>query len=241
MQGGVQMSALRYLIFSVVAAHAVVFVRPAEAALVAPDVLVPGATVSPVPNGASTDPAEPPAKLFDLTRPFDFDNGALSGALRERVLQYSDVVTPAHPYGSGLYIDFEITLASGDVTEFTVPGYSGLLVSGKQCGISNCGGSGSNGVLTTSVSRSADGDDISFLFAGDLSGTAHSANLQLLTNATRFVDPFASFEDSNGDIFLLPVVTLSVPEPSTWAMMILGFLGLSFRSFRGKRDAAPST
>jgi hypothetical protein len=37
------------------------------------------------------------------------------------------------------------------------------------------------------------------------------------------------------------VITAAVPEPSTWAMMILGFLGLGFATFRGKKASAPRT
>jgi hypothetical protein len=212
------------------------FAQSAGAAVIltAPAVLDPGATVSPVPNGDSGVGA----KLFDASESFAFTNGP-SGILRERVLQYSDT-SAAHPYGSGLYFDFEIALSSGDITKFTVPGYAGFQVSVKQCGISNCGGSGANGVVTTSASRTLDGNEISFSFGSDLSGTAHSANLQLLTNATSFVDPFASFQDSNGDSFSIPVLTpvAAVPELSTWAMMVVGFAGLGFMANRRKSEAA---
>ena len=33
-------------------------------------------------------------------------------------------------------------------------------------------------------------------------------------------------------------VTASTPEPSTWAMMILGFAGLGFAGYRASRKAA---
>ena len=33
----------------------------------------------------------------------------------------------------------------------------------------------------------------------------------------------------------------SVPEPSTWAMMLLGFAGLGFLSYRQSRKAEPSS
>jgi PEP-CTERM motif len=191
-----------------------------------------------LPNGYSSSPTDPGTLLYDSTEAFDFDSGLLSGTLRQRVIQYSDVVDPGHPYGSGLYIDYEITLTSGDVTEFIVSDYSGLAVSVKECGIPGCGGSGANSVSTTSASRSSDGSDISFLFDGDLSGTAHSANLQLLTNATNFVDPFGTFVTSDGDMFPIAVLTLSIPEPSTWAMMLLGFVGLGFVGFRQARPWA---
>jgi hypothetical protein len=34
------------------------------------------------------------------------------------------------------------------------------------------------------------------------------------------------------------VSTSSVPEPSTWAMMILGFVGVGFMAYRRKGQAA---
>src|ERR1700730_18042333 len=230
------MNAGRPLLVAVFALQASALFAPSAEALsllTAPDVLNPGATVSPLQNGDSGVGR----KLFNALERFAFTNGP-SGILDERVLQYSDT-SAAHPYGRGLYFDFEITLSSGDVTKFTVPGYSGLEVSVKQCGISNCGGLGANGVLATSAHRTSDGNDISFSFGNNLSGTAHSANLQLLTNATSFVDPFASFQDSKGNLFSIPVLSpvSAVPLPSTWGMMLLALVGLGFVAFRKKRKA----
>jgi hypothetical protein len=34
-----------------------------------------------------------------------------------------------------------------------------------------------------------------------------------------------------------PPITTAVPEPSTWAMMILGFLGLGFMAYSKKNSA----
>jgi hypothetical protein len=206
-------------------------------AVVAPVALPPGGTVSPLPNGYSSYPGDEGTLLFNEDIDFDFDGGLLSGVLRDRVIQYSQV-NVFHPYG-GLYFDYEITLTSGDVTEITVPGYAGYLVAVKQCGISGCGGSGSDGVSTSSASRSTDGDAISFFFDGDLSGTAHSANLQLLTNASSFTDPHATLVNAAGADFSVAVLTPSgppVPEPSTWAMMLLGFAGLGYAGYRRARE-----
>lgn len=194
------------------------------AQVVAPTPLHLGGTVSPLPNGDSSYPEDPGTLLFDDIIPFDFDDGLLAGVLEDRVIKYNQV-NIYHPYG-GLYFDYEISLSSGDVAEFSAPGYAGLLVAVKQCGISNCGGSGANGVSPASATRSSDGNWISFFFDGDLSGTAHSANLQLLTNATSFTDPYAILVNAAGDSFSIPVLTPVVPEPSTWAMIIIGFAGL---------------
>jgi hypothetical protein len=110
--------------------------------VVAPIALPPGTTVSPLPNGGSSYPGDEGIVEFDQVIDFNFDDGLLAGALRERVIQYSQV-NEFHPYG-GLYFDYEITLSSGDVNEFSAPGYSPYEVAVKQCGISVCGGSGAN-------------------------------------------------------------------------------------------------
>lgn len=209
-------------------------VSSAVAALVAPVALPPGATVTSLPNGDSSYPADPGVTLFDDTVSFDFDDGLLSGTLRERVLRYSQI-NEYHPYG-GLYFDYEIALTSGDVSAFSAEGYAPLEVAVKQCGISNCGGSGANGALASSAIRSADGDWITYFFDGDLVGGSHSANLQLLTNATSFIDPPATLENAAGDVFSLDIVgPAPVPEPTTWAMLVIGFASLSGLAWLGSR------
>jgi hypothetical protein len=41
------------------------------------------------------------------------------------------------------------------------------------------------------------------------------------------------------DLFKAGSIAAAAPEPSTWAMMILGFLGLGFVATRGKAKAVP--
>jgi hypothetical protein len=48
----------------------------------------------------------------------------------------------------------------------------------------------------------------------------------------------ASFSFPFTDLSLTSSVTTAVPEPSTWAMMILGFLGLGFMADRRKQRTA---
>jgi hypothetical protein len=45
-----------------------------------------------------------------------------------------------------------------------------------------------------------------------------------------------SFNDSFGPVIGAVDVSSSVPEPSTWAMMILGFLGIGFVAYRRKKS-----
>jgi hypothetical protein len=54
-------------------------------------------------------------------------------------------------------------------------------------------------------------------------------DVQLDTNFLRFFDT-ASLVGS-------VTVTAAVPEPSTWAMLILGFMGVGFVAYRRKREA----
>jgi hypothetical protein len=50
---------------------------------------------------------------------------------------------------------------------------------------------------------------------------------------TKYSSMNAQFE-----IFGSPVVGSAVPEPSTWAMMLVGFAGLGFAGFRASRNGA---
>lgn len=213
------------------------FTLPAKAQLTDPLVLAPGATVSPVPNGFSFGSTDSTTPVFTTTDGFDFEDGP-SGTLFEYVYRFTSP-SSAHPYAPGLFFLYNIELSSGDVIKFTVPNYSGLEVSVKQCGILSCIDQGANGALMTSASRSSDGDSVSFSFGGNLSGTAGSSNLQLFTNASGFADPFGILQDSAGATFSIPVITPNgVPEPTTWALLVLGFVGLGFAGLRASRKAA---
>jgi PEP-CTERM motif len=44
--------------------------------------------------------------------------------------------------------------------------------------------------------------------------------------------------DANGNFSTAQIVTSGVPEPSTWAMMILGFAGIGFMTYRRKNKMA---
>jgi hypothetical protein len=228
------MSSTRCSTATVVLAAALVlfqaFLTTASAAIVSPSLLSAGGTISPLPNGDSSGDGIPSTKPFDQTESFSFSDG-LAGSLRQRVISYSDAPSGFHP---GLYFDYEINLTSGDVTAIAISGYSGFQASVKECGISNCGGSGANGVLATSASRSSDGDVITFDFGKALTASEHSANLQIFSSASLFQDPFAFFTDTNGNTFSIAAVAPAVPEPSTWAILLLGFAGLGFMAYRRK-------
>ena len=67
--------------------------------------------------------------------------------------------------------------------------------------------------------------------------------------ATAYVDPFIFIDPNFADASLFSVEVLTpgignapvagaVPEPSTWAMMILGFMGIGFLAYRRKQTAS---
>jgi PEP-CTERM motif len=47
-----------------------------------------------------------------------------------------------------------------------------------------------------------------------------------------------TYSGANGESLTITDVTAAVPEPSTWAMMILGFCGLGFMAYRRKQNGA---
>jgi PEP-CTERM motif len=53
--------------------------------------------------------------------------------------------------------------------------------------------------------------------------------------------PYGFLIDSNNDLFHFNsgdlTISPGVPEPSTWAMMILGFFGVGFMAYRRKNNA----
>ena len=51
-------------------------------------------------------------------------------------------------------------------------------------------------------------------------------------------DPLGTFGPPPGVALINVTVTEAVPEPSTWAMMILGFVGVGFMAYRRKNTSA---
>ncbi len=74
-----------------------------------------------------------------------------------------------------------------------------------------------------------------------------SAHRSGTASLSAFVDPTFTIDAPDPDLFQIvfseditnsPDVTNAVPEPSTWAMMLLGFAGVGFMAYRRKSGAA---
>jgi hypothetical protein len=215
----------KILLWAALVAEAFAFSSAQAVTLTDSASLSPGQTLTTVPNGESGNPNT----LYTLDwQTITFSDGT-TARLGEWVRNYSvSGSSGPYPYGSDMVFDYEVEVTSGSVTGLTVSGYSGLDVSVKTC-TAVCIGASTGGTGVTGASRSADGDSITFSFAGL---TDDSGALQIFTDATNYQDPIATLTDSSGQVISLdvagPSLTAAVPEVSTWTMMIFGFCGLGF-------------
>jgi hypothetical protein len=53
-----------------------------------------------------------------------------------------------------------------------------------------------------------------------------------------YQDPYPGNPDWDGPAAATTLTVAVVPEPSTWAMMVLGFAGLGFAGYRSPRKTA---
>jgi hypothetical protein len=64
----------------------------------------------------------------------------------------------------------------------------------------------------------------------------------ILINGTNYAPSVISFSSAQPWIFLSEAefsgIAGAVPEPSTWAMMLLGFAGIGFMAYRRRKSAA---
>lgn len=133
------------------------------------------------------------------------------------VLQYPTAsvvlsLSPLVTFVDSLFGNF--TLVNGDITSWSLSGGTG---------VQNCGG-GPGCANGTSDAFSSPAGDMS-----DLNGYPDASNGQFFT-----VDHASN---SSGGVWTNVSGVTAVPEPSTWAMMILGFLGIGFTTYRRRSSA----
>ena len=151
--------------------------------------------------------------------------------------------------------DFSVDLnivATPDGGNFDVTGISGTVISGANTfSVNGLVTGGSNPPTPPNNGTTPDGlfffNDVIFTAGGlhwDFNGlvfTAGSFEYNLYSNgadnnALSATDPLAVYARDN-----LGVGTITaVPEPQTWAMMILGFCGVGFMAYRRKRAGGAS-
>jgi hypothetical protein len=71
-------------------------------------------------------------------------------------------------------------------------------------------------------------------FLSILVGNPVSGSVKDQYNALNHGTPYAGFPTAGFWTASFPTVTPAVPEPSTWAMMLLGFCGLGYMAYRRK-------
>lgn len=237
------MDTRRYLILAALASQAYIWSTYSAGAIILTDpaVLSAGATVNPLPDGFS-GPNFTSQPGFPNSVSFNFSGGP-AGTLTENILTWS-TVDSAHPYSGLTYVFTLRPLTSGSVSELTFGGYSGFNVSVKQCSSGACENfNGSAGVAATSASRSSDGSTVMYDWSNGITGGTgvHSGHLQIFTNSTAFASTTVDIVGANGQVFALNGFfgpAPAVPEPATWAMILLGFIGIGFAAYWHKGNGS---
>lgn len=181
---------------------------PLRAGAVSPAVLAPGGTVSSIPDFEDFGTV-----LNSINTAFG-NGSSPSGPFQEVV----ETDTGFNPFGNQfLVFAFLFRVTNGDVVQISLPGYSGLSTAVKEC--TTCTG----GTPAFDVTRSADGDVISFNFSGNgiVANGNETASMAIYTNASAYVDPpMISFTDIGGRVALAPgFAPAAVPEPGSFGLL----------------------
>ena len=94
------------------------------------------------------------------------------------------------------------------------------------------------GAVPDEVTRGSTGSEINFDFFGGINANAYTDVLVIQTDAHAWTSGQLSFYNSSAAT--VPGYAPAIPEPSTWAMMLLGFTGLGFAAFGSRRKEAVS-
>jgi hypothetical protein len=174
-----------------------------------------------------------PGSASDTVQGFSFIT-SLSGAALDNLAPGTDVTSAVTPFTFPVLASsgFQHDNAGFQLGQFSVTGGLAVLI-----------GTDATGQITSwSISESifasypsAPGQDPNAFFSTYIVSTTNTGNTVLLTedhNAGLGPNPSGVGLGSFG------AVIAPVPEPSTWAMMILGFAGIGFMAYR--RKSAPT-
>jgi len=202
------------------AAFAMVAAAPAAHAIV----LSPGTSGSPDLLGLGAG-----STLVADTGMLSFSNIAFSGMIDEWV--YKDT---ANTFGSG-DLTWIIQVANSSTSTDAI----GRVTAGNFAGFMTDVGDNGGANAPDLVDRDTPGHTIGFSWAetGGLLVGDTSDLLFIDTNATRFVPGTLAVIDSETSD-LTGFQPSAVPEPATWAMMLIGFAGLGVAGYRGSRKSA---
>jgi PEP-CTERM motif len=141
--------------------------------------------------------------------------------------------------------DFDVTNITGTVQSggntYTISGLFGA--AGSASGVQSTIPAGSvngwsfNNAIFSAGGLQFDGNGI-VLSAGGYLYNLFSDSFYGVNNALLTTGLPAALNAVNAEVLGTGTITAAVPEPSTWAMMILGFLGLGFAAWRRKAGAA---
>jgi hypothetical protein len=151
-------------------------------------------------------------------------------------------VALSSPASATIY-DFELTgsrQASFEINSVTIPDFSSSSFLGSQISYDNLSGT-FGGVAETATVGFGTGPILAQLNIGAAGlGFTQFAGSDLfngdISNPVFNVGTFDLTSIVSGDSTLVISTVAAVPEPSTWAMMILGFFGVGFMAYRRKQN-----
>jgi hypothetical protein len=168
--------------------------------------------------------------------------GPFTGAAKAALFDfsYSLPTTDTADFPSGT------TSASGTITgtdqgggTFLATNITGTWNGETITGLAPVGSEGNNdNLLFPSSYRVVDLNGLTFFVAGPIAGDTGSDQVNIYSNIDAYTDASAATGYSTD--FTLTAVS-AVPEPSTWAMMILGFAGVGFMVYRRRNQASALT
>lgn len=164
-----------------------------------------------------------------------------------------------NPYGKGdISFVYQFKVTGGDIVSLSGGDFGSFKTFAEAgCEIGDallaCAGS----TLPTTVTRTSDGEVVNFDFSPAVITGSWTASLIIATNTTAFLPGSMTIQDDGvaSTVGYAPctpgsVITCvsgvpgkpitNIPEPSTWAMIALGFAGLGYVSLRRKTATAIS-